>query len=987
MSHPAPPPESPPPIQAAPADVRPAALAPQFAIEALAAEVTAPSAAVGLSPGAIAPPERFAPEFAAPATIPSFELAAAPATSDTAIAAPAPPAKPTASAAVEPAPATAPKAARDRHSKPELLPLLARLEHDLTELQSLFTLSGAHSPGTSSAEVSLADRDRVPMHPDVPPTAPDVTIDRPATAEPTAPAAEALLPGGELGSAAMLGRPMSIGYAPPPDDFGWQPDFAVEPSYNFAPLAVEIAPLPPPTPAPTPAPTLDKAELGWDEAGSLQPTPPARLRAQTRDGELREFEFRSPTDPEGAAEEAAGEALESVTEEVESLEETVEGAGEAVEGAREDERSELERLIEDPPRVPEPAPLPDATLEPADAIEISADRQQFNERQRIVTAQGNAVMRFAKGILTADRVRVNLPNRYVVAEGDVALRRGEQVLRGDRFEYQLVQDSGIVYNARGEINQQRTDIDFAPVLANDPAAAAILPNRPLSDRVLSDQPFEPRAEEGYRLTVGGLSVQTNPDGSLGSQTVQTGISGDIYRVRFEADYVEFDSEGWEATNVRFTNDPFSPPELEVRADTAELNRLNEFQDEILTTNSRLVFDQGFSVPIFQDRILIDRRDQQPGLFTIGFDDTDRGGLFIERGFNIVNTPEVRWRLTPQYLLQRAIFDEGLVDLDSLGLRSNLDVRFDERTTLSAVTELNSLNLHKYRDNLRNDLRLRRAIGRIDRPHFLTLQYTFRDRLFNGSLGFQTVQTSFGAIFTSPVIALGESGVNLTYQASVQRITANTDRADLLLPDREDTRITLTRYQGAATLRRNFTLWSGETLPPTPDEGLRFTPRPVRPYLNLTTGLTSVAAQYSNGDSQELVSGSIGLQGQFGHFSRDFFDYTAFNVSYLNSIAGNQSPFLFDRFVDQEVLSFGVSQQIYGPFRIGFQTSYNLDTGREISTDYTLEYSRRTYGVVLRYNPVLEVASFLVRIGDFSWLGNPEPFGGSGIRPVVQGVTR
>ncbi|NJO20903.1 MAG: DUF3769 domain-containing protein, partial [Spirulinaceae cyanobacterium RM2_2_10] len=81
------------------------------------------------------------------------------------------------------------------------------------------------------------------------------------------------------------------------------------------------------------------------------------------------------------------------------------------------------------------------------------------------------------------------------------------------------------------------------------------------------------------------------------------------------------------------------------------------------------------------------------------------------------------------------------------------------------------------------------------------------------------------------------------------------------------------------------------------------------------------------------------------------------------------------------------QQLYGPFRVGFQTSYNLDTGQEISTDYTLEYSRRTFGVILRYNPVLSVASFLVRVGDFNWLGTPEPFGGSGIRSVVQGVTR
>ena len=36
--------------------------------------------------------------------------------------------------------------------------------------------------------------------------------------------------------------------------------------------------------------------------------------------------------------------------------------------------------------------------------------------------------------------------------------------------------------------------------------------------------------------------------------------GNINRVRFEAEKLEFDSESWRGENVRLTNDPFSPPE-------------------------------------------------------------------------------------------------------------------------------------------------------------------------------------------------------------------------------------------------------------------------------------------------------------------------------------------------------------------------------------------------------------------------------------------
>jgi len=67
-----------------------------------------------------------------------------------------------------------------------------------------------------------------------------------------------------------------------------------------------------------------------------------------------------------------------------------------------------------------------------------------------------------------------------------------------------------------------------------------------------------------------------------------------------------------------------------------------------------------------------------------------------------------------------------------------------------------------------------------------------------------------------------------------------------------------------------------------------------------------------------------------------------------------------------------------------QTSLNLDTGERISTDFTLEYSRRTYGIALRYNPELELGSLSLRISDFNWAGGSDPFSASEVKPVVGG---
>ncbi|MFE1748845.1 DUF3769 domain-containing protein [Coleofasciculus sp. H7-2] len=638
------------------------------------------------------------------------------------------------------------------------------------------------------------------------------------------------------------------------------------------------------------------------------------------------------------------------------------------------------------PPTPEnqPAPAPGTTPPTTSGgtggvVELTSDQQEYDVDRQVVTAEGDVLLRYQGAVVDADRLQVNLPNRIVVGDGNVALTRGEQVLRGDRFEYYFAQDSGFLLNASGEIYQPSAGADFSSPLPND-ASAAAASVRPLSDRITANQPVSNiTSPGGYGLVFGtNRNIQNQ-------QSFQQG--GAINRLRFQADRVDFDSEGAFATNVRLTNDPFSPPELEVRADTARFRRISPLVDEITTTRSRAVFDQGFSIPIFQDRRVIDRSESEPGLVTFGYDAEDRGGVFAERTFQLISNNRVRLRVTPQYFLQKAVSEGSFLDPSVFGLRSRLDATLSPTTTLRGSAVFTSLDPDEIaEDQLRASLRLRQIIG-TRYPHTLNLEYSYRDRLFNGSLGFQTVQSSLGAVLTSPVIPLGNTGVSLTYQAGAQFINADTDRLDLLDPVRTNNRVSLSRYQASASLNRNFLLWQGKALPATPTEGLRYTPVPVVPYLQLTTGVTGVYSGYSSGDSQDSLSGNIGLQGQFGHFSRPFLDYTGFNVTYSQVARGGTSPFLFDRLVDTSVLSAGITQQIYGPFRLGFQTSVNLNTSERISTDYFLEYSRRTYNIVLRYNPVLELGSISFRINDFNWLGTPEPFPGSGVRPVVQGVSR
>ena len=649
------------------------------------------------------------------------------------------------------------------------------------------------------------------------------------------------------------------------------------------------------------------------------------------------------------------------------------------------ERGGEREVFEIPVDEEETTPVP---VESVDVVEVIADRQEYNETTQVITAEGNVVMRFAEAVMTSDRIQINLADRIAVAEGNVMLTRGEQILQGSRFEYYLVQDRGIVTDASGQIDRSTLNRDLTNRLPED----RIIPNRTLSDRLTLSQPITNVETTGQFA----VSIGSNRDYNILQGTSERDRTL-INRVRFEAENLEFEGTDWQATNLSLTNDPFSPPELELRVDTAKYEQIEPLVNQLTTTDSRLVIDDSVAVPLIKNRFVFDRRPQNPGLFSIGFDGEERGGLFIERTWNIINREQTTWSITPQYYLQRALFPElfgfsdeddgGLLDSRSFGLQSRFNTIFSPRYGLEAKTSITGFDFDNFDESIRAKIAATRLIGNLNNPHSFSLEGNFRERLFNGSLGFRTVYTSVGGILTSPNIALGKTGVNLQYQASIQNITANTDREELLGAKRDNDRTNLTRYQGAAFLGKGFRLWEGKTLPITRDGALRYSPFPIVPYLQLNTGISSVASLYSSNDDQISFRGSIGLQGQFGNFSRNWFDYTGFNVTYSIGTNTGESPFLFDRDADLQTLAVGINQQLYGPIRVGVQTSWNLDDGEDISTDYILEYSRRTHNITLRYNPVLEIGSFSFRINDFAWRGSPEPFRKNDIEPVIQGVER
>jgi hypothetical protein len=596
-----------------------------------------------------------------------------------------------------------------------------------------------------------------------------------------------------------------------------------------------------------------------------------------------------------------------------------------------------------------------------DKVKLDADFQDYDEEKQVFTARGNVRMEFQDSVLMADELQVDLKTRIAVAlsaANKVKLQRPEQQVEGSRLEYNFAKEEGVLFDAKGIVNLK------------------------------ADSP------EAKQARAQGLPSIFDATTSGAPTTQKGGVT------RFTARRIYFTPKGWRGEDARFTNDPFDPPELEIRTSKAEVTNVpggKKKQQKLVTEPGNLVFDQSTALPLPAFRSTLSEQDAFP--FTVGYDAVDKGGLFYQ--YNFISEPDEKTtlRISPQLFVQRALGLEDIGNgnsfnnvvqearprlqgsiLDNFGVEGELNVRHEggQRTTVfSSLTGLGFQDLAR-RIRLRAEYQVPLGTG----GDTLGFNYAYRERLFNGILGAQQVSQNVGVNFNAASRALGDTGISFSYQGGINYLQAPSDRAGLAPGPSNQNEASLLRYQLVANIAKEFTLYRPPQDTPATKEFLRFTPTPITPGLKLVTSVLLNGSLYSNGESQGVVQGRIGIDGTVGQFAKDTFDYTNFNLAYFNGVIGGQSPFFFDRVVGVEGFSAGILQQIYGPVRAGVQIEFNrvsqglCDTVQgarvtigdfcEANRWYTLRYDRRTYGVSLNYNPVQQSGVLQLRLDDFNW---------------------
>ncbi|MEN9259336.1 MAG: DUF3769 domain-containing protein [Thermostichus sp. HHBFW_bins_43] len=574
------------------------------------------------------------------------------------------------------------------------------------------------------------------------------------------------------------------------------------------------------------------------------------------------------------------------------------------------------------PRPAAPAPSADSP-DPFDAdalnalsartLQLRSDRQTFDQRAEVFEAEGNVEMRLGRSILRADRMRIELRQRRAVAEGNVSIQLDQQRIQGSRLEYDFAQEQGSLDNAFGEVDIRALD-------------------------------------------------------ASGSQARGAAALGPERLIRFRADRIRFDANNWEGENVRLTNDPLDPPELEIRSPRVTSNLQADGSSLLIAESGQLAFDQVFFLPL-PIRLRFDQFSRQPPV-SLFYDDFDiaelRRGLILQPNFELLRDPNVSLVFSPQLYPQRLWgSDQGV--LDGIGLRTDfrwLQPELNAQTSL--FVELRGIVFEEFARRLRAQAEHRITTGDGGQ---VTYTYAYRERYFSGRLGFQIVENRLGLSYSSPTIRLGNTGLDLSYRLSTDYIDAlgqpdeiDTD-PDLALENATE-RIQLTRLQLGATLNRSFPLWSPPSPAPAPPP--RFSALPIEQGVWLNTGVSSSQSFYSNGRTQSYTSGSVGIDAVIGAFVADTFDYTNLSVTYSNGFLAGASPFLFDRITTREQLVLGFLQQLYGPVRVGAETTVDLQSGQQVDTTYRLGYDRRTYGFSLQYNPVRQSGALELRVEGLNW---------------------
>lgn len=524
--------------------------------------------------------------------------------------------------------------------------------------------------------------------------------------------------------------------------------------------------------------------------------------------------------------------------------------------------------------------------------------------------------------------------------------------------------------------------------------------QPDVDSKVSNVSFQQSWSTNLKLDLGAVIDTTDSLNSSGQgYRPPTNKAGTISRIRFQGSQIQIRGNRWTAEQIAFTNDPFTPAaswslarKVVAVMDGRGVTRIN-------SRSSQILLDGKVSLPAITNTTI----GAEESRFALDTDKEDRDGFFIGYNSEPIKLGKLgSLQLQPQLNVQRAIegrtssyvlsgqslanpTSEQTAKLgDMFGLLAALNLPMGW-LSLNAEASLSTLNPDNFRSGTRSTSRLTAPLNLPGHTSAnANLFGSYRERIYNGSLGLQTVIYSYGAnlagnvllnqpkIQPTPLKAPFFAPVSLNWAAQSGAYEAALFETNVL--------DTLWRSYANLTASTTLQLWQGSALDASedPKRGLRYSPTPVAPGFGINFGASGYAATYSDGANQNTLTLWGGPSFTLGQFDRPIFDYTRFSASIAGTFLNGASPFGFDRTVDLRTLSFQAAQQIYGPIVLEAGATFNINNGSEFYGDVSYSYvelklQRRSYEIGVYYSPYDGIGGIRVKLNDFNFNGSGTPF--------------
>jgi len=559
-----------------------------------------------------------------------------------------------------------------------------------------------------------------------------------------------------------------------------------------------------------------------------------------------------------------------------------------------------------------------------------------SEKDNILYADGDVIVKFKDNILKADTLRYDKKNKLAKAKGNVKLQINNQIFEADMVQYDFIKRKGNFRNVKGLIN---------------------------SESIISDFNFNPN--KVYKNVLSTIyrkqknKVIFTPD--------------KVINWNFSADFLKVDQNVWSSKQLLLTNDLLQTNQIKLQ--------FNDLQ--IYPYKKNLKFKSKINYLIFEDRVVIpfwlgERTISKKGnssafdfenKWNIGYDKLNKDGYFLGRKLDSIKiNNDLFFKIEPQFLLQRTLkgktnsfvqknyslnskrVERNISLSDYFGLNSSVEGKI-KNWDLKIKKELNSFDLEKFANSFRTKAEISKEINLFNATFVKRIFGAYRERIWNGSIGeseihnaygFQLDQAKFwmnGSVEKSQIITFG---------------IGNYKAEELTSSDFTESFKGSISYQ----LEQTLPIYKKKIDSLYIDQSFKYIPEPIKQGVFIKSKISLNYDLYKNGNSQEYFGVGLGPEILIGNFKKDFFDYTRVSVIPNYIFNSGTSIFKFDHVSENFTLALNFDQQLFGPFLIETQGILNLDKhsndyGEFIYSKIGINFKKRSYTFGIFYQPHIQ----------------------------------